>query len=241
MEESPSSLHVAMYPWFAFGRMIPFLQIANKLANKGHRISFFIPSKTQPKLQHFNHFPNLITFVPITVPHVDGLPPGAQTTADISHPSQLSLIMTSMDRTEPEIASCLQDIKPNVIFFDFAHWVIKLANQMGITSIYYNVISAVTTGYVLGKIRELSGHDTLTQDDFMQPPPGFPSSSIKLHAHEAQNFASLSHLRLGNGIPFFHQLSTAATNCNALAFKSSREIEGPFIDYVENELKKDFY
>ncbi|XP_016901707.1 cyanidin 3-O-galactoside 2''-O-xylosyltransferase FGGT1-like [Cucumis melo] len=213
MEESPSSLHVAMYPWFAFGRMIPFLQIANKLANKGHRISFFIPSKTQPKLQHFNHFPNLITFVPITVPHVDGLPPGAQTTADISHPSQLSLIMTSMDRTEPEIASCLQDIKPNVIFFDFAHWVIKLANQMGITSIYYNVISAVTTGYVLGKIRELSGHDTLTQDDFMQPPPGFPSSSIKLHAHEAQNFASLSHLRLGNVVLHHDNGDPVALGC----------------------------
>ncbi|KGN43487.1 cyanidin 3-O-galactoside 2''-O-xylosyltransferase FGGT1 [Cucumis sativus] len=238
VEESLSSLHIAMYPWFAFGHMIPFLQIANKLANKGHRISIFIPSKTLPELQHFNHFPNLITFVLITVPHVDGLPPGAQTTADISHPSQLPLLMISMDLTEPEIASCLQDIKPNVIFYDFAYWVTKLADQMGITSIYYNVVSAVTVGYVQGKIWELSGHDTLTQDDFMQPPPGFPSSSIKLHAHEAQNFASLSHLRFSNGIALFDQFSTSFTNCNALALKSCREIEGPFIGYIENELKK---
>lgn len=74
-----TSLHLVMYPFFALGHLTPYLHLSNKLAQKGYRISL-IPSKTQSKLGIFNLNPDLITFVPIIVPHVDGLPPGAETT-----------------------------------------------------------------------------------------------------------------------------------------------------------------
>ncbi|KAA0059100.1 hypothetical protein IC582_000481 [Cucumis melo] len=238
MEEAPSGLHIAMYPWFALGHLIAFLQIGNKLANKGHRISFFIPSKTQPKLQPFNHFPNLITFVPITVPHVDGLPLGAETTADVSHPSQIPLIMTSMDRTEPEIASRLQDIKPEVIFYDLAYWVPKLAHPLGIKSVYFTAVSAVTMSYIQCKLWKFPGHYNLTRDDLLHPPPDFPCSSIKLHAHEAQYLASFGRMKFGGDITFFERISNALSQCNAIALKSCREIEGPFIDYLESIVER---
>ncbi|KAF3443196.1 hypothetical protein FNV43_RR12877 [Rhamnella rubrinervis] len=37
-----------------------------------------------------------------------------------------------MDRTEPEIKRLLLEIKPDIIFFDFTHWVPKLARRLGI-------------------------------------------------------------------------------------------------------------
>ncbi|KAL0560089.1 hypothetical protein IC582_000483 [Cucumis melo] len=232
-----SSLHIAMYPWFAFGHLIPYLQIANKLAKKGHRISFLIPSNTQPKLQPFNHFPNLITFLPIIVPHVNGLPQGAETTADVSNLQQFSLIMTAMDLTQPQIESFLQHVKPHFFFFDFTYWMPKLASQFGIKSIYHSVISATTFAYVYPPSRQLCGHD-FTVDDFMKPPLGFPSSVIKLHSHEAKFYASMSHMKFGSDVLFFHRHFTGLCESDAIAFKSSREIEGPFIDYLETEFKK---
>lgn len=232
-----SSLHIAMYPWFAFGHLAPYLQIANKLAKKGHKISFFTPSKTQAKLQPFNHFPNLITFVPIIVPHVDGLPEAAETTADVSHPSLFNLIMTAMDLTQPQIKCILQNINPHFIFFDFTFWMPKLASQLGIKSIYHSVISATTFAYVFTPSRQLNGHD-FTVDDFMQPPLGFPSSTIKLHTHEAKNISFMTTMIFGSDVHFFHRHFTGLCESDAIAFKSCREIEGPFVDYLISEFKK---
>ncbi|KAL6142760.1 hypothetical protein ACLB2K_061036 [Fragaria x ananassa] len=101
------TLHVAMYPWFAMGHLSPFLHISNKLAERGHRISFFLPQKTQAKLQYYNLHPDFITFYPLTIPHVEGLPEGAETTADVPFPLH-TLVVTAMDLTRPQIEKFLR-------------------------------------------------------------------------------------------------------------------------------------
>ncbi|KAJ7981540.1 UDP-glycosyltransferase [Quillaja saponaria] len=126
-------LHIVMYPWFALGHIIPYLQLSNKLAKKGHKISFFIPRKTQAKLEPFNLYPNFITFIPITLPHVDDLPLGAETTADVPD-SLFPHIMTAMDLTENDIERFLRDLKPSIVFFDFTHWMTNLTRRLGIKS-----------------------------------------------------------------------------------------------------------
>ena len=125
-----------MFPWFAIGHITPYLHISNKLARKGHKISFIVPRKTQSKIQHLNQFPQLITFVPIAVPHVDGLPPGAETTSDVPSASLIPLIVAAMDRTEHDIELLLSNLRPHIVFFDFAYWIPKLARQLGIKSVF---------------------------------------------------------------------------------------------------------
>ncbi|OWM78683.1 hypothetical protein CDL15_Pgr002854 [Punica granatum] len=122
-----SALHIMMYPWFAMGHLTPFMHLANKLARRGHKISFLIPARTQPKLEPFNLHPKLIVFVP---DHREGLPPGAETTSNMPSPLH-SLIMTAMDRTESDIRLLLRDLKPQVVFYDFAYWMPGLARPQG--------------------------------------------------------------------------------------------------------------
>ena len=74
-----SKLHVAMFPWFAFGHITPYLHLSNKLAERGHRVSFLLPKGAQAKVEHLNLYPNLIHFYPLLVPSVDRLPPAAET------------------------------------------------------------------------------------------------------------------------------------------------------------------
>ncbi|KAI4304390.1 hypothetical protein MLD38_039910 [Melastoma candidum] len=76
-------LCIAMYPWFACRLQPSFLHLANKLAGK-------------LRLDAFNHCPHLIGFIPIAVPHVDGLPPGSETTVDV-HVFLHHLIITEID------------------------------------------------------------------------------------------------------------------------------------------------
>ena len=66
-----TKLHVAMFPWFAFGHITPYLHLSNKLAERGHRVSFLLPKGAQAKVEHLNLYPNLIHFYPLLVPCVD--------------------------------------------------------------------------------------------------------------------------------------------------------------------------
>ena len=78
-----TKFHIAMYPWFAFRHLTLYLHLSNKLAERGHKITFILPEKTQSQLQYLNLHPTLITFHPLTIPHVDGLHPGAETASDM--------------------------------------------------------------------------------------------------------------------------------------------------------------
>ncbi|CAN6813014.1 unnamed protein product [Brassica oleracea] len=102
------------HPRFAFGHMTPYLHLANKLAEKGNRITFLLPKKAQKLLEHLSLFPQYIIFHPLTIPHLDGLPPGAQTASDITV-SLGKFLTQAMDLTRDQV------------FVDLACWVPEMA------------------------------------------------------------------------------------------------------------------
>ncbi|XP_050106316.1 cyanidin 3-O-galactoside 2''-O-xylosyltransferase FGGT1-like [Malus sylvestris] len=238
------SLHIAMYPWFAMGHLTPYLHLSNKLAERGHRISFFVPTKTQQKLQALNLHPHLISFIPITVPHVDGLPPGAETTNDVPFPSY-SLLMTAMDLTQPAILQAICELNPDFVFFDFTPWLPKLLRELGtgIKSINYIIITPALVGYVRSPERKvLMEKSVLPEDDLINdlinPPPSFPPSSIKLPAHEARMLAPFLLKEFGSGTKLIERLIISLNDCDAVAFRTCREMEGKYCDYLETQLRK---
>ncbi|XP_038689061.1 cyanidin 3-O-galactoside 2''-O-xylosyltransferase FGGT1-like [Tripterygium wilfordii] len=233
---SETTFHIAMFPWFAYGHLTSFLHISNKLAERGHKISFLLPRKTQPKFEAFNLHPDLLTFVPLDIPHVDGLPPGAETTADVPFPLH-SLIMTAMDLTEPVIETLLYDLNPQFVFFDFTHWLPAVSRKLGIKSIHYCTISPATVGYLISPERKLL-EKPLTETDLLVPPTAFPPSSIKLRVHEARGLAAATVKQYGSGISFFERQTMSFMECDAISFKTCREMEGPYCDYVESQFGK---
>ncbi|KAH9797167.1 UDP-glycosyltransferase 79B6 [Citrus sinensis] len=228
-------LHIAMYPWFAMGHLTSYLHISNKLAERGHNISFILPTNTQTKFEPFNLHKHLITFIPITVPCVDGLPSGTETTTDVPFPLY-PLLMTAMDLTEPAIEAIVRDIKPNIVFFDFTYWLPSLARKLGIKSIAFVTVSPATVGYLLSPERKLRDK-FLTEADLLQPPQGFPPSKIKLRAHEARGLAAATVKDFG-GLSFMERLLLCLTECDAIGFKTCREIEGAYCDCVESQFEK---
>ncbi|KAL6314517.1 hypothetical protein AAG906_026853 [Vitis piasezkii] len=43
-----TKFHIAMYPWFAFGHLTPYLHLSNELAERGHKITFILPKRLNP-------------------------------------------------------------------------------------------------------------------------------------------------------------------------------------------------
>ncbi|XVE88134.1 hypothetical protein DITRI_Ditri19aG0043500 [Diplodiscus trichospermus] len=228
--------HIAMYPWFALGHVTAYVHTANKLAERGHKISFFLPPKTQRKIEAFNLHPDLITFIPIIVPHVEGLPLGAETTNDVPSPLH-PLIMTAMDLTEPDIEASLRELKPHFVFFDFTCWMPALAHGLGIKSVLYVTVSSATVGYLFSPARKIL-EKGWTEAGLLEPPEGFPSSNIKLRAHEARELASMATMEYGSSISFVERLLRSLSDCDAICFRTCREIEGPYCEYFGNQFEK---
>lgn len=228
-----------MYPWYGLSPLTSFLRVANKLAEKGHKIFFFLPTKAQPKLTPHNHWPNLITFFPITIPHVDGLPVGAQTPRDIPN-SDWPLLEAAMDLTHDTIDSHLAQLKPDLVFFDFAHWVPSLARKHGAKSVFYATSSLARFAYLSVPCGWAAAAHNVDVDDLeaqvMRPPPGFPCPEMGLQAGEAR--VLVSRMRQHGGLSLMERFGISLRECDAVGSKTCREMEGQFCDYLENTMGK---
>ena len=215
-------LHALMFPWFAFGHFTPYLHLANKLAEKGHRVTFLLPTKAKKQLEPLNLFPDSIVLHPITIPHVDGLPAGAETPSDI--PITLwKFLIVAIDRTRDQVEVAVRASRPDLILFDYAYWVPEVAKEHGVKSMMYNVISATCIA-----------HDLVPGGGFGVPPPGYPSSKLLFRAHDAHAMSSFSVYYKR----FYDRFTTSLTNCDFISVRTCEEIEGMFCDYIGSQYKK---
>ncbi|XP_073145503.1 cyanidin 3-O-galactoside 2''-O-xylosyltransferase FGGT1-like [Henckelia pumila] len=225
-----NSLRLVMYPWFAMGHLTSFLHISNKFAERGHRIFFILPEKTQSRLEKFNLYPDSISFVPITVAHVEGLPHGTETSSEVPFPLY-SLLRHAMDLTEPVIESLLQELQPHFVFFDFTHWLPDLTRRLGMKSVHYCTISPLAVSYLF--------RDESTVEALMDPPPGFPTTGIKIYSHEARVVSMINNMKeFGSEMKYVQRMIKSVEDCDAIGFKSCREMEGMYCDFLEKRFKK---
>ncbi|XVF40406.1 hypothetical protein PTKIN_Ptkin01aG0111200 [Pterospermum kingtungense] len=142
--------------------------------------------------------------------------------------------MAAMDLTQAAIESSLRQLKPHFLFSDFASWSPFLCHKLGIKSVHYYTISLATVGYLISPTRKIV-EKGLTGSDLMEPPLGFPSSSIKLSNYEARGLAAETIKEYGK---FVMRQLTSLNECDAIGLKTCREIEGPYCDYIEQQFEK---
>ncbi|KAF5186068.1 Udp-glycosyltransferase 79b3 [Thalictrum thalictroides] len=206
------TIHVVMFPWFAMGHITPYLQIANKLGERGHKVSFFIPKNTQNKVEHLNLHPHLITFIPLIVPQVDGLPVGTETMSDLPV-TKSPLLLHALDLTQEQVEPFVRKLKPDFIFFDFCYWITTLARRLGIISIYFSVVSPVARA------------SRCNPQLFDYKP--FEAKERSLFTTEIEG-----------RISFINRLATSGRESEALCFRACSEMEGPYCEYLKNVYNK---
>ncbi|KAG5001590.1 hypothetical protein JHK87_022662 [Glycine soja] len=107
-----------MFPWLAFGHLIPSLELAKLIAQKGHHISFVSTPRNiecLPKLS-----PNLasfIKFMKLALPKVDNLPENVEATIDVPYDVVQYLKKAYDDLKEP-LTCFLKSSKVDWHFYD---------------------------------------------------------------------------------------------------------------------------
>ncbi|XP_057525270.1 cyanidin 3-O-galactoside 2''-O-xylosyltransferase FGGT1-like [Amaranthus tricolor] len=235
-KESLEKLRIAIYPWFAIGHIGSFLPLAKKLAQNGHHVYFFIPSKTLSKLSLQNQYPDHLTFIPITVPLVDGLPAGAETTNDVPD-SHVGFLLHAMDQTRDSIETRLTQLKPHIVFYEFAYWIPELGLKHGFKSVFYALSSMASLAYFAPNLKEGKRSSI---DELVAPPPGFPTQTFRMHIEEAKGVTKICENadNLGLGITMPQRFFIAFRDCDAIAVKTCMEMEKVYIEYVEKVFGK---
>ncbi|KAK8570861.1 hypothetical protein V6N13_103260 [Hibiscus sabdariffa] len=126
-----------------------------------------------------NLCPNSIQFFPLLPPHVNGLPPGAET-ASVVPMFQQKYLAFAVDQTRDQVEDILKALKPDIVFYDFWFWIPHLARQLGICPVLYGVVCSMSFALIPKEVIE-----ELTVEDVLELPPGYPSFTVRFKAEEA--------------------------------------------------------
>ncbi|XP_073047003.1 UDP-glycosyltransferase 91C1-like [Primulina eburnea] len=171
-EEAGKKLHIVMFPWLAFGHIIPFLELSKSIAREGHRISFISTPRNIHRLPKTPpHLASSFTFVKIPLPKIQGLPENAESTMDVG-PEHHGLLKKAYDAMEDDVARFLRNSCADAVIYDFSgFWVPSIAMDLGIPRFFFCIFPSWFIdfcGTTEDLIHELK--DRKSPEDFMSPP-----------------------------------------------------------------------
>lgn len=139
-------MHIVVFPWLAFGHLLPFLEVSKHLASKGHRISYVSPSRNLQRLRSKipSDLGSLISLVPLPLPHHPNLPLEAQATTDLPS-GKVQYLMEAYNGLQDSVAQFLEaSTNPPVdwVIYDFNPWLAPIADRLGIRKAFFSVINA---------------------------------------------------------------------------------------------------
>ncbi|KAL6959517.1 hypothetical protein U1Q18_039670 [Sarracenia purpurea var. burkii] len=235
-------LHIVMFPWLAFGHMIPFLQLSKLIAKKGHQISFVSTPRNIDRLPKLpRHLSALITFVKLPLPAVDNLPENAEATIDLPY-DKVKYLKKAYDQLQQPIAQLLEDATPDWVVFDLInYWVGPIAAKLGVSSAYFSISIAATlcfAGPVPMLMGVASGEARAKPEDFTVPPKWVPfESTVAYRLFEIKRiFDDVEGC--DENIPVLYRMGAGIDGCDVLAVRSSYEFEPEWLQLLEDMHRK---
>ncbi|KAH7577971.1 hypothetical protein ACOSP7_000942 [Xanthoceras sorbifolium] len=238
-------LHVVMFPWSAFGHMMPFFQLSIALAKSGVKVSFVSTSKNIQRLpKPPPNLATLINFVDFQLPALDNdfLPEGTEATVDISF-DKIQYLKIAYDLLQQPFKQFVADQSPDWIIVDvISHWAAEIAQEYQVPLLYFSVFAASSVSF-LGHPEFLSGEArkrVRSSPESMTLVPEwveFPSSL----AYRSFEAAGMFHAYYGSnasGITDAERFHNILRVCKAVAVRSCPEYEAQYLNLLEKIMKK---
>lgn len=234
------TLHIAMFPYLAFGHILPYLELSKLIAQKGHKISFISAPRNIDRLPKLP--PNLassITLVKIPFPKHPDLPENAEATVDI-HAGLMNCLKKASEGMQPGLTRFLEDSRPDWLFCDFAaHWLPPIASALGIPTAFFTPYGS----HFLGNLG--STHDLVSASDYRNKPEDFMvlpkwvkfDSEVVFRRFEANQIVHWRH-DVGSGCSDHYRIGKVIMGCDAILIRDSYEIEPEWLALVEELHRK---
>lgn len=231
---------VMMFPWLAFGHMLPFLELSKKLAAKGVKVSFI---STPRNIQRLPSIPPSLTdnlnLVAIPLPSVDSLPENCEATIDLQL-QQVQFLKKAYDMLKVPIENLLQNESPNLIVYDFVPcWIPEIAAKFNISSAFFSVFSAAALAF-FGPPGELRSSSQRTKpEDLMVAPNWFPFPSLVAHRPDqaAIMFRNVN-IPDNSGKSSGQRWAASLEGCDFVAIRTCQEIEGAYLHLLQQLYQK---
>ncbi|CAM0875277.1 unnamed protein product [Alopecurus aequalis] len=215
---SSSPLHVVICPWLAFGHLLPCLDLAERLASRGHRVSFVSTPRNIARLPPVQAaVAPLVDFVALPLPHVEGLPEGAESTNDVPY-EKFELHRKAFDGlAEPFSqflgAACAEGgKKPDWIIVDtFHHWAAAAAIEHKVPCVMLVLAAASITAIWAANVSK-------------QAPSweGRPAAGTPRFEMERRKLATTQR---ESGMSISERVTFTLQRCNLVAIRSCLEWE----------------
>ncbi|KAK6143670.1 hypothetical protein DH2020_024018 [Rehmannia glutinosa] len=206
--------HIMMFPWVAFGHMIPFLELSKRLAAKGILVSYISTPKNIQRLPPIpSHLQPNINLLEIPMPPVEGLPENCEATIDLPE-NQIQYLKKAYDKLAEPFENLLQETKPDLIILDFAPYRIsQVATKFCIKTAFFSVFTAATLSYVgpPGELKTGKRRVTLEQYD----------AAVDLHVPDASSKSTSG------------RIAKIIEESSFVVVRSCHEFEGEYLSLVE--------
>nr|ALD84260.1 UDP-glucosyltransferase [Centella asiatica]WJY55136.1 UDP-glucosyltransferase [Centella asiatica] len=222
-----NALRILMFPWLGHGHISPYLELAKKLSRKDSKIYFCsTPINLKPIKNKILDY-NSIELIEFPLPSSQELPPHYHTTTGLP-PHLLPALKDAFEMASPQLSNILDTITPDLLIYDiYQPWVPKLASSYKIPAVHFQTTGATAISYFYRLSMNLK--------------TAFPSTIIHL-----KDIELVRMLETGGGDesdPENEQdrdrvFDSILGSVEILLIKSSREIEGKYIDCLSDFIKK---
>ncbi|KAK1392010.1 Anthocyanidine rhamnosyl-transferase [Heracleum sosnowskyi] len=233
-------LHIVMFPWLAFGHLLPFLHLAMLIAKRGHKISFISTPRNIERLPKVpSDLKPLIDFIRVPLPPLGNLPYQAEATSDVPF-DKVKFLKISFDYLEHAVTVFIESMLPDWILCDFAsYWLGPIASRVGIPVGWYSIYPASILGF-FGPPENMIGDDNRGDnyraklEDFTSKPEWVRfETSVAMTKYQIQ--ATAPNLEDDETANVTDQVRLGLTikNCDLVAIRSSFEFEPEWLNLVE--------
>lgn len=233
-----NKLHIVMFPWLAFGHIIPYLELSKLLAERGHRISFVSAPRNIDRLPKLH--PDLapfIDFVKLPLPKIHNLPENAEATIEVPF-NKVKYLKMAYDGLEVPMSQFLENSKPDWILHDFvSYWLPPIAARLKISTSFFSIFPA-SLAAVGGPVGVVKGtEETRTKpEDFVGKPNWLPfETTIGFQYFEVKRmFESFSGD--DDSVSDLFRIGMTVEGCDVVTFRSSYELEPEWLKILNIEL-----
>ncbi|CBI40857.3 unnamed protein product, partial [Vitis vinifera] len=220
--ENPEKLHIVMFPWLAFGHILPYLQLSKLIAQKGHRISFISTPRNIDRLPKLPPILQpLINLIKLPLPKVDNLPENAEATTDLPY-EKTPYLKKAFDGLQEPLTHFLINSHPDWVVHDFApHWLPPVLDEHGVSRSFFSIYGASTlcfagsTSIMLG-----SGDPRKELHQFAVPPPWVPfPSNLGLPPFQMKRILGYDQPNL-SGVSDSYRMGSVISACDVVAVRS---------------------
>ncbi|KAL1193382.1 UDP-glycosyltransferase 91A1 [Cardamine amara subsp. amara] len=238
-DNNGAKLHVAMFPWLAFGHMVPYLELSKLMVQKGHKVSFISTPRNIDRLlpRLPENLSSAINFVKLPFSGHNKLPEDAEATTDVPF-DLIPYFKIAFDGLQIPVTKFLESSKPDWILQDFApYWLPPISRRLGIKTGFFSAFTGATLG-----LMKPPGFDEYrsSPEDFLTPPKWVPfETPVAFRLFECRVIFNGFMMEATEGnVPDVHRFGGVLDGCDVIAVRSCYEYEAEWLGLLQDLHRK---